>query len=80
MSFVDTVLTIVSKDVNGVVENGHLRVGTKSVSVTENDGLFDVRVSDGWKPVHVVRSVFATDLCDTIFRGVFNEFSTNVRS
>lgn len=72
MSFVNKVLQIVSKDVHGTAENNHLQVGSKSISVTEDDGLFDVMITDGWGPIHVFRSVFATDLSDTIFRGVFN--------
>lgn len=80
MSFVNKIIKKVSYDVHGIAENNHLQVGSKSISVTEDDGLFNVMVTDGWGPIHVYRSVFATDLSDTIFRGVFNnEFTEPVR-
>lgn len=70
MSFVDKVLHNVSHDVKGshVVRNG-IKVGERNVTVMEDDGLFTVRVFEGWTPLRVFRHVFATDLSDTIMKG-----------
>lgn len=71
MSFVDKILHSVSHDVKGshVMRSG-IKVGVRAVMVSDDDGLFTVRVFEGWKPPRVFRHVFATDLSDTIMKGV----------
>ena len=74
MSFVDKVLVIVNDNVkeSQLTSNHSLRVGNRTVSVedVDNDSVFRVVVQEGWGLPQVFRDVFATDLFETIMKGV----------
>lgn len=74
MSFVDKVLVIANNEVeNSRLTDAHtLQVGDRTISVedADNDSVFRVVVSKGWELPKVFRDVFATDLFETIMKGV----------
>ena len=73
MSFVTKILETVEKQVrDSSVNQNSLYVGDRIITIedADNDSVFRVMITDGWTFPKVIRDVFATDLFDTIMKGV----------
>ncbi len=73
MSFISKILENAREQVqnSNVVQNS-LRVGDRVITVedADNDSVFRVMITEGWTLPRVIRDVFATDLFETIMKGV----------
>lgn len=73
MSFIGKILENAHQQVrdSNVIQNS-LYVGDRVITVedADNDSVFRVMITDGWTFPKVIRDVFATDLFDTIMKGV----------